>query len=31
MLDAIFQFTDYEAFHDVELDAQVLMDHRKLT
>ena len=31
MLDAIFQFTDFEAFHDAELDSQILIDHRKLS
>ena len=29
MLDAIFQFTDFEAFHGADLDPQVVCQHRQ--
>jgi len=29
MLDAVFQFTDFEAFHGAELDTDIVLDHRK--
>ena len=29
MLDAIFQFTDFEAFQGAELDTEVVLSHRK--
>jgi hypothetical protein len=29
MLDAVFQFSDYEAFHAADLDTEIVLAHRK--
>ena len=31
MLDAIFQFTDFEAFHGADLDTDIVIGHRRMS
>lgn len=31
MLDAIYQFTDFEAFHGADLDTDIVLSHRAVS